>query len=112
VRIETIAVHAGGDRDPVTRAVAPPIHLSTNFELGPGSEKIGGHIYTRYSNPTQDRLETALAALEGGEAAIVFSSGVAAGSAVLQSLPAGSHVVSPDDVYDQFHAMAAEYLPP
>jgi len=111
VRIETIAVHAGGDRDPVTRAVAPPIHLSTNFELGPGSEKIGGHIYTRYSNPTQDRLETALAALEGGEAAIVFSSGVAAGSAVLQSLPAGSHVVFPDDVYYQFHAMAAEYLP-
>jgi cystathionine gamma-synthase len=111
VRIETIAVHAGGDRDPFSRSVSPPIHLSTNYELGPGSVTLGGHIYTRYSNPTQDRLEAALAALEGGEAAMVFSSGVAAGSAVLQSLPAGSHVVFPDDVYYQFHAMAAEYLP-
>lgn len=111
MRIETIAVHAGGERDPVSRSVAPPLHLSTNYELGPGSVKLGGHIYTRYSNPTQDRLETALAALEGGEAAMVFSSGVAAGATVLQSLPAGSHVVFPDDVYYQFHAMAAEYLP-
>jgi cystathionine gamma-synthase len=111
VRIETTAVHAGGDRDPVSRSVSPPIHLSTNYELGPGSVKLGGHIYTRYSNPTQDRLETALAAIEGGEAALVFSSGVAAGSAVLQALPAGSHVVFPDDVYYQFHVMAAEYLP-
>jgi cystathionine gamma-synthase len=111
VRIETIAVHAGGDRDPATRSVAPPIHLSTNYELGPGSVKLGGHIYTRYSNPTQDRLETALAALEGGEAALVFSSGVAAGAAVLQSLPPGSHVVFPDDVYYQFQVMDAYYLP-
>lgn len=111
MRIETIAVHAGGDRDPATRSVAPPIHLSTNYELGPGSVKLGGHIYTRYSNPTQDRLETALAALEGGEAALVFSSGVAAGAAILQSLTPGSHVVFPDDVYYQFHVMAADYLP-
>jgi cystathionine beta-lyase/cystathionine gamma-synthase len=42
VKIETIAVHAGAERDPVTRSVAPPLHLSTNFELGPGSAKIGG----------------------------------------------------------------------
>lgn len=111
MRIETIAVHAGGDRDPASRSVSPPIHLSTNYELGPGSVKLGGHIYTRYSNPTQDRLETALAALEGGDAALVFSSGVAAGATVLQALPAGSHVVFPDDVYYQFHVMAAEYLP-
>lgn len=111
MRIETIAVHAGGDRDPSSHSVSPPIHLSTNYELGPGSVKLGGHIYTRYSNPTQDRLETALAALEGGEAAMAFSSGVAAGTAVLQSLPHGSHVVFPDDVYYQFHVMAAEYLP-
>ena len=111
MKVETIAVHAGGDRDPVSRSVSPPIHLSTNYELGPGSAKLGGHIYTRYSNPTQDRLETALAAIEGGEAAMVFSSGVAAGSAVLQGLPPGSHVVFPDDVYYQFHVMAAEYLP-
>ncbi len=111
MRIETIAVHAGADRDPVSRSVAPPLHLSTNYELGPGSEKVGGHIYIRYSNPTQDRLEAALAALEGGEASMVFSSGVAGGAAVLQAMPAGSHVIFPDDVYYQFFQMASEYLP-
>jgi cystathionine gamma-synthase len=111
VRIETVAVHAGADRDPVTRAVAPPIHLSTNYELGPGSEQIGGYIYARNSNPTQDRLESALAALEGGEAALVFGSGVAAGAAILQAIPAGAHVVFPDDVYYVYRQMAVEYLP-
>ena len=64
MRIETVAVHAGADRDPVTHAIAPPIHLSTNYELGPGSEQLGGYIYGRNGNPTQDRLESALAALE------------------------------------------------
>jgi cystathionine gamma-synthase len=111
VRIETVAVHAGGDRDPVTRSVAPPIHLSTNYELGPGSEQIGGYIYGRNANPTQDRLETALAALEGGEAALAFGSGVAAGAAVLQAIPSGSHVIFPDDVYYVYRQMALEYLP-
>jgi cystathionine gamma-synthase len=111
LRIETVAVHAGGDRDPATAAVAPPIHLSTNFELGPGSEQIGGYIYARNANPTQDRLEAALAALEGGEAALVFGSGVAAGAAVLQAIPAGSHVVFPDDVYYVYRQMALEFLP-
>lgn len=111
MRIETLAVHAGGERDPVSHSVAPPLHLSTNYELGPGSERLGGYIYVRYSNPTQERLESALAALEGGEAAAVLSSGVAAGAALLQALPAGSHVIFPDDVYYQFYTMAGEYLP-
>jgi len=111
LRIETVAVHAGADRDPVTRAVAPPIHLSTNYELGPGSEQIGGYIYARNANPTQDRLESALTALEKGEAALVFGSGVAAGAAILQALPPGSHVVFPDDVYYVYRQMAVEYLP-
>ena len=111
MRIETLAVHAGGERDPVSHSVAPPLHLSTNYELGPGSERLGGYIYVRYSNPTQERLESALAALEGGEASVVLSSGVAAGAALLQALPAGSHVIFPDDVYYQFYTMAGEYLP-
>ena len=111
MRIETVAVHAGADRDPVTHAIAPPIHLSTNYELGPGSEQLGGYIYGRNGNPTQDRLESALAALEGGEAALAFGSGVAAGAAVLQALPPRSHVVFPDDVYYVYRQMAVEYLP-
>ena len=87
MRLETIAIHAGGDVDPATGSVSPPIHLSTTFEHGPASEVLHGYLYTREGNPVQSRLEQALAALEGGPAALAFASGMAAGSAYLQSLP-------------------------
>ena len=62
--IETIAVHAGAEPDPTTGAIAPPIHLSTTFEHGPATEILHGYTYVRDENPTQDRLEAALAQLE------------------------------------------------
>ncbi len=87
MKFETLAVHAGGSRDRTTFDVAPPIHLSTTFEHGPAAERPGGHIYIRESNPTQSQLGEALAAIEGGEAALVFASGLAAGAAYLQAMP-------------------------
>ena len=111
MRFETLTVHAGGGRDSATGAVAPAIHLSTTFEHGPAGETPLGHIYIRESNPTQSRLEEALAAVEGGQAALVFGSGMAAGAASLQALPPGSHVVIPDDVYYGIRAIAGEFLP-
>jgi cystathionine gamma-synthase len=111
LRFETIAVHAGGEVDPATGAVAPPIHLSTTFEHGPAGEVPLGHLYIRESNPSQTRLEKALAAVEGGEAAFVFASGMAAGTAYLQALPAGSHVIFHRDLYYGFRTLAKEYLP-
>jgi len=107
----TRAVHAGGKPDPATGAIAPPIHLSTTFEHGPAAETPLGHMYIRESNPTQTRLEEALADIEGGEAALVFGSGLAAGAAYLQALPAGSHVIFPDDIYYGFRTIAQEFLP-
>src|SRR5213593_3040956 len=98
MRLETLAVHAGAERDPSTGSVAPPIHLSTTFEHGPGGERPHDLIYIRDGNPTEQRLERALAAAEGGGSALVFASGVAAGAALLQALPAGSHVLFPEDV--------------
>jgi len=92
MRFETLAVHAGGERDE-TGAIAPPLHLSTNYEHSPSGEPRHGYLYARMDNPIQRRLESALAAVEGGQAALVFASGVAAGAAYLQSLPAGSHVL-------------------
>jgi cystathionine gamma-synthase len=111
LEFETIAVHAGGEVDPATGALAPPIHLSTTFEHGPAAEVPLGYLYIRESNPTQTRLEQALAAIEGGEAAFVFASGMAAGTAYLQSLPAGSHVVFHHDLYYGFRTLAQDYLP-
>ncbi len=111
MKFETLAVHAGGARDRTTFDVAPPIHLSTTFEHGPAAERPGGHIYIRESNPTQSLLAEALAAIEGGEGALVFASGLAAGAAYLQAMPPGSHVLFPDDVYYGFRHMAEEFLP-
>ena len=111
MKFETIAVHAGAEPDPATGAVAPPIHLSTTFEHGPASEDPHGYHYVRDANPTQTRLETALAALEGGEAALVWASGMAATGAYLQALPAGAHVVFPDDMYYGNRIIARDLFP-
>ena len=70
MRFETRAVHAGGEPDEATGAIAPPIHLSTTFEHGPGSEPLHGFLYQREANPTQERVEAALAALDGGVARV------------------------------------------
>ena len=111
MKLETLAVHAGHDTDPATGSVAPPLHLSTNFVRDPEGVPLGGHTYIRESNPNESQLEAALAPLEGGEAALVFASGMAAGIALLQTLPPGSHVIFPDDVYYGFRIAAGEYLP-
>ncbi|KFL37376.1 trans-sulfuration enzyme family protein [Arenimonas donghaensis] len=110
-RIETLAVHAGGEPDEHTGAVSPPIHMATTFRHGPAGERQAGYEYQRESNPTQDRLETALAAMEGGEAGLCFGSGMAAMAAVLESLPAGAHVLIPDDCYTGLRVLGAEFLP-
>lgn len=110
-RFETLAVHAGAESDPLTGAVAPPIHLSTTFRHGPAAERIAGYEYQREGNPTQDRLETALAALEGGEAALAYASGMAAAAGLLETLPAGARVLLPDDCYSGVRYLADEFLP-
>jgi cystathionine gamma-synthase len=110
-RFETIAVHAGGGADPATGAIAPPIHLSTTYEHGPESERLHDFYYIRESNPTQARLETALAAIESGETALAFASGLAAAATAMQALPSGSHVIVADDGYYDVRTIATEFLP-
>jgi cystathionine gamma-synthase len=110
MKFETLAVRAGGERD-ATGAITPPLHFSTNYEHGPAGEQLHDYLYIRIDNPTQRRLESALAAVEGGQAALVFASGVAAGAAYLQSLPAGSHVLFADDLFYGFRAMVPKFLP-
>ena len=107
---ETVAVHAGAEPDAATGAISPPIHLSTTFRHEPASKSAHGYLYVRDANPTQLRLEEALAAIEGGEVAFAFASGMAAGSALLQSLPAGAHVIFPDDIYYHFRVVARDFL--
>ncbi len=111
MRFETLAVHAAADIDRETGAVAPPLHLSTTFEHPADSTQITGYLYQRYANPTQDRLEEALAALDGGAAALAFATGMAAGAALLQNLPQGGEVLMADDTYFAFRKLAERFFP-
>ncbi len=108
---ETLSVHIGNEVDPATGAVAPPIHLATTFRHGPAGERVAGYEYQREGNPTNDRLREALAALEGGEDALVFASGMAAMTTLLESLPNGARVLIPDDCYTGLRMLCHEYLP-
>jgi cystathionine gamma-synthase len=99
MKIETIAIHAGNKKDESSKAVIQPIILSTTFERGIDGDFPGGHIYSRSSNPNRASLENVLAKLENGADAASFSSGNAAGMSVFQSLPAGTHIIAPDDMY-------------
>jgi cystathionine gamma-synthase len=98
-RFETLAVHAGAGPDPATGAVRPAIHLSTTFERAPDGSFPSGYVYVRDANPNRQALEAAMAALEGGSAAVAFASGMAATAAVFQALAPGDHVVAPLDAY-------------
>jgi cystathionine gamma-synthase len=99
MRIETLAVHAGRHPERGTRDVTSAIHLSTTFEKAEDGSLPGGYLYSRPNNPNREALESALAALEGGAAALAFSSGSAATFDVLQSLSPGDHVIVGEDVF-------------
>ncbi|MDN5782922.1 MAG: aminotransferase class I/II-fold pyridoxal phosphate-dependent enzyme [Luteimonas sp.] len=111
MRLETLAIHAGGEPDEHTGAVSPPIHLATTFRHGPAAERQAGYEYQREGNPTNDRLRAAIAALEDGATALTFASGMAAASTLLESLPPGTRIAIPDDCYTGVRMLAAEFLP-
>src|SRR5690349_9383310 len=94
----TRAIHAGQEADPLTGAVSVPIYPTSTYV----QEEIGknkGYEYARVSNPTRDRLEINLAALEGGLGAKVFASGMAAINAITSMYKAGDHVVCGHNLY-------------
>jgi cystathionine beta-lyase/cystathionine gamma-synthase len=97
-KYSTLAVHAGQYPDPQTGAVNVPVYLSSTFELtGIGTDR--GWDYSRAGNPTRDRLEESLAALEGGHSAHAFTTGMAAISALVAMLRAGDHLICSHNVY-------------
>ena len=99
MKIETRAVHAGRKPERGTRDVTPAIHQSTTFQKGDDGSLPGGYLYARANNPNREALEEALASLEGGAAALAFSSGSAATLALMHALSPGDHVIAPDDAY-------------
>ncbi|UNI15035.1 Cystathionine gamma-lyase [Purpureocillium takamizusanense] len=99
----TLAVHAGSPHDPATGAVIEPISLSTTFAQTAVGKPVGDYEYSRSSNPNRTNFEAAVAALEHARYALAFSSGSATTANILQSLAAGSHVISVSDVYGGTH---------
>src|SRR5690349_4012984 len=94
----TTCIHTGQEADPLTGAITVPIYPTSTYlqeELG----KNKGYEYSRVSNPTRTHLETNLAALEGGTAARVFASGMAAINAIATMYKAGDHIVCGNDLY-------------
>lgn len=118
-KFSTLCVHGAGGVDPQTGALSVPIYQSSTFafksakhgaDLFAGKEE--GYVYTRLGNPTQAALEKEMSFLEGGEAALCFSSGMAAISAIILSLcQNGDNIVSGDTVYGGTHNLYKETLP-
>lgn len=94
----TRAIHAGQQPDPTTGAIMTPIYAtSTYVQQSPGVHK--GYEYARTHNPTRMALEACVADLEGGVRGYAFASGLAAMATLLDTLPAGSHIIASDDLY-------------
>jgi len=95
----TRAIHDGQEPEQLTGAVGVPIYATSTYQQDEVGKPRLGYEYARVSNPTRDRLETNLASLEGGVAARVFASGMAAVTAFCQMMKSGDHVVAGDNLY-------------
>ena len=119
MRDETLAVHAGYETDPTTKAVVPPICQNVAFEFDDAAHgaalfnlEVPGNIYTRIMNPTCDVLEQRVAALEGGIAGLAVSSGMAAITYALQTLASQGHnIVTTPQLYGGTYTLFAHMLP-
>ena len=96
---DTLAVHAGAEPDELTGAVAPPIYQTSTYAQDGVGRPRRGYEYARSQNPTRERLEQAVAALEGGRHGIAFASGSAATAAIAQLAAPGDEILVGDDVY-------------
>lgn len=119
MKFETLAVHAGYQPDPTTKAVAVPIYQTTSYAFDNtqhGADlfdlKVPGNIYTRIMNPTNAVLEERVAALEGGVAALAVASGMAAITYAIQTIAqAGDNIVSVSKLYGGTYNLFAHSLP-
>ena len=96
---ESIAAQAGHYLDEASGAIVPPIHPSTTFARDADYGLRMPSSYSRYGTPSWDTVESTIARLEGGAAAAVFASGMAAAMAVVCGLKPGDHLVAHSGIY-------------
>jgi cystathionine gamma-synthase len=107
----TIAAQALGEVEPATKAIVPPVHVATTFLRDPDNQYRAGYHYGRPDNATVRQAEAVIAALEGAQEAALFGSGMAAATATVLALPAGSHVVASKVMYWAFRHWLANEAP-
>jgi cystathionine beta-lyase/cystathionine gamma-synthase len=108
---ETRAIHAGQEPDPATGALTTPIYQTSTFV----HEEVGvhkGYDYSRSGNPTRTALETCLAALEGADHGLAYSSGLGATTTIMHLVSPGERVVSVNDVYGGVYRMFSQVYEP
>ena len=108
MKLETLAIQSTLMPDANAGAVVPPIYLSTTFEREADGSYKHGYVYSRADNPNRKLLESSLAALENGAVAFAFASGMAATTALFQSLKYGDHLIVPNDVYYATNVLITE----
>ena len=96
---DTLLAQALGWIDESTRAVTPPIHVSSTYLRDADNQYRTGRVYARADNPAFDQAEAVIQGLEGGADALLFASGMAAATAVFQALAPGDHVLAPKVMY-------------
>ena len=96
---DSIAAQALGWIDERTRAITPPIHVSSTYLRDSDNQYRSGRVYARADNPAFDQAEAVINALEGGHQTLLFASGMAAATAVFQALAPGDHVLAPRVMY-------------
>lgn len=110
-RPETVAAQALHALDPATGGIVPPIQIATTYARGPGYA-LRGPSYGRDDNPTPVHVERVVSALEGGAAALAFSSGMAAATTAIRALcRPGDHIVAPRVGYYGVRGWLAGFAP-
>lgn len=99
VQPASAAAQALGWIDEKTRAIVPAVHTATTYLRDEDNQYRSGRVYARADNPAFDQAEALLTHLEHGAHAALFSSGMAAATAVFQALSPGDHVVAPRVMY-------------
>src|SRR5438132_13064263 len=118
MRSETLAIHAGYEVDPTTKAVAVPIYQTVAYSFDSADHGAAlfnleseGYRYSRIANPTVDVLEKRVAALEGGAGALAVASGQAALHYAIANLAdCGGNIVSVPQLYGTTHTLFSHIL--
>jgi len=115
-RQETEAVRAGRKLHKKDGPLTTPIYQTSTFEVTDNQEQLRvtptDHFYTRYGNPTHTVVQDAIVELEGTDAALVFSSGMAAiTTSILALVKAGDHIVAQRDIYGGVTKFLSQWLP-